>query len=203
MPIPLPVIANTFRMVLKYNCSGQTAVNVFHIQANTSGQHATDALAAVVGAWPASNMLCHTVTACTIGEIDCTPLDGVSATQSQTVSGSKWTGVQTGDAIIAVATMLKLQTAKRGPKYRGRVFLPFTSETAQTNGFLDPTLTTNLTNAWVGFQTALVAFSPEWSLGVASYDRKNSGAGAEFTGIVALSAERALGTQRRRQTRIR
>lgn len=206
MPTPLPVIANTYRCALKWteSSSGQTAVNVIHMQANGSGTTATDCYNAMNGAVTAA-MWDNAVLSASIGEVDITPLDGHSGTITfVTGSPAKWSGSAGGDWIPAVATLIKLSTPLRGRANRGRVFLPFTAEAIQANGLITTSGVTAITNAWVAFQTALVALSPtEWGLVVASYDRAHSGAGAHATGINAVQCERPTASQRRRQERLR
>lgn len=205
-PIPLPVIANTYRCALKWaeTTSGQTAVNVIHIKANGSGTTASDAFHALDTAVTAA-MWDSATTGASITEVDITPLDGTSGTISFSTAGvSRWAGSAGGDFIPAVAGLIKLGTPLRGRNHRGRIFLPFTAEAGVANGSFLLTDVTVVTNAWVAFQATLVGLSPvEWSLGVASYDRKNLGAGAGFEGINSVALERAVATQRRRQGRLR
>lgn len=206
MTIPLPVIANTFRCALKWTESGtgQTAVNVIHIKANGAGQTAADAYAALNSSVGAA-MWDSAVSTAKINEVDITPLDGVTATQSfQTGAPAKWSGSAGGDFIPAAAYVVKIQTAARGRDNRGRVFLPFTAESIQANGVVPSASAAIIGAAWVTFVTDLVAIAPvAWDLGVAAYDRAHAGAGAHFTGSSAIVAEIALGSQRRRQGRVR
>jgi hypothetical protein len=139
-----------------------------------------------------------------ITDVDITPLDGVTATQTfGTGSPSKWSGSAGGDFTPQNAAVIKLATGVRGRANRGRVFLPFTSEAANGNGLLTSTVANAVGAAWVAFVGSLVALSPSWDLGVASYDRAHAGAGAHFTGVTALECERACGSQRKRQERNR
>jgi hypothetical protein len=63
---------------------------------------------------------------------------------------------------------------------------------------------TTVTNAWLAFQTAMETSTPTgYSLGVAAYDRAHGGVGAHFNVAIGISCEGTLGTQRRRQSRLR
>jgi hypothetical protein len=117
---------------------------------------------------------------------------------------AKWSGSAGGTVSPAVAGLVKLQTLVRGRSNRGRIFLPFQDGAIVTFGLLDATDVGTMTTAWAAFENALVAMTPTaWELGVAAYDRKHSGVGAHFTGISGVTMERAVASQRRRQTRVR
>lgn len=125
-----------------------------------------------------------------------TPLDGVTASTSYpTGSSGKWVGTQSGDMVPATAAVIKLTTTLRGRSHRGRVFLPFITETAQTNGKLLTGITGVLQTAWGNFLVALGISGIEWV--VASYKLSTAQV------VNNVLAEQALGTQRRRQTRYR
>lgn len=140
-----------------------------------------------------------------VTHVDITPLDGVSATQTfPTGSPAKWTGGSGGVIAPAVSILIKLQTGVRGRANRGRIFLPFMVGAAADNGFLAPAEVTSMSAAWMEFRTTLAGDADTSdTIGVASYDRKHAGAGAHYTPASVLSAESALGTQRRRQQRNR
>jgi hypothetical protein len=77
------------------------------------------------------------------------------------------------------------------------VFRPFTAEETASDGFLDNANVLLLQTAWENFIASLAADAFSDTLVVASYKL------AEKTPVVAVSAERALATQRRRQSRLR
>ncbi len=205
MPIPLPVIANTFRCALRWSFagSGQNAVNVIHIRSSAPGMTPAQAFTALDSS-VAIAMWDSVVNVASVSEVDITPLDGATATASfSTGSPAKWSGSAGGDAEIAGAALVKLSTPTRGRSFRGRVFLPFTSEAATANGFLVAGLPGTMTTAWEGFRTALEALTSPWAIVVASYDRAHAGAGATATTVSSTLVEGALATQRRRQGRNR
>lgn len=205
MPIPLPVIPDTFRCALRWTASGgQTAVNVMHIGTAVSGKtplqvftcldaHVTEAMWDTAGG------------SASIGSVDITKLDGTSATVTfPTGSPAKWSTAGAGDYVPALAAILKLQTGLRGRNHRGRLFLPFVGEANNVNGAMPTAEATAVTAAWHTFQLAIIAdATTSCDLVVASYDRRHAGAGAEATAVSALGMEVTLGTQRRRQGRLR
>jgi hypothetical protein len=115
----------------------------------------------------------------------------VSAAETFVTSGVKWAGATTGESIPQVAGIIKLQTGLRGPRHRGRVFLPFICEGAQSNGTL--ALTGDPGGAWTNFIVAMIAsLTP---LGVASYVH------SDWNAAGGAIAETKSATQRRRQHR--
>jgi hypothetical protein len=204
MPTPLPVIADVFRCAIRWAAGSQTAVNVMHLQATVSGMTAADAFEVLQDS-VGGGMWQPTSSSFVAGEVDITPLDGVSATQAfPTGGGAQWIGGTSGEWFPQAAGIVKLTTATRGRANRGRLFLPAIAESASADGFLDSTVVANCNAAWVAFIAALEADAPNpWLLVVASYDRAHLGAGAHATTVLTAVLERPLGTQRRRQTRNR
>jgi hypothetical protein len=92
---------------------------------------------------------------------------------------------------------VKLQTGLRGRSFRGRVYRPFAAEETCSDGFLDPANVLLLQTAWENFIASLAADAYSDTLVVASYKL------ATKDPVVNVVAEHALGTQRRRQTRLR
>jgi len=132
----------------------------------------------------------------TVNHISVTPLDGSSATYQLNTSGAKWTGsAAAGDPIIAAAAMIKLTTSLRGRSNRGRLYLPFVCESVQQGGTIIAGTVTSMQTAWNSFLTAMVAAGSQPV--VASYLH------AVQHPVAAYTVETFLGTQRRRQTRIR
>jgi hypothetical protein len=204
MPIPLPIINNTNRVALKWTgAGGQTAVNVIHISSggaalNAAGIFAGLAAAVDVGMWDAVS------SGAFIGEVDITPLDGVSATSSfLTGGGAVWSGSSGGDFVPAAAVLVKLQTALRGRANRGRVFLPMITEALMVDGFVNGGSVAVMQTAWTDFQADLQAQVVPIAQVVASYDRRHNGVGAHASFITNYVVEGVLGTQRRRQQRLR
>jgi len=205
MPIPLPVIANTFRIGLHWTTAGgQSGANVFHLQATAPGHTAADCMEALDDAVTAA-MWGMVASAWSVDEVHITPLDGISATNAFTpATPAHWFGGTGGDFVPAVSGVLKFTTALRGRAHRGRMFCMPPAESQISNGkFTDGTPATSAT-AWAAFQAALFVDADFTSnLVVASYDRKHSGAGATATVVTAIQGETTCATQRRRQERLR
>jgi hypothetical protein len=130
-----------------------------------------------------------------IQQVDITPLFADSATQSYLTDGStKWGGTQTGDIVMAGCAVVSMKTTLRGPANRGRVYVGPVTEAANNNGFLIAGQSTNMVTKWTSFQTGLIAESMEQV--VASYKHSTA------ITVLTYSVRPALGTQRRRQSRL-
>jgi hypothetical protein len=205
MPIPLPVIPDTFRCALEWaHTSGQTAVNVIHIGTAVSGKTPAQVFAALDANVDAAQWDMVSSGA-SVAVVSITKLDGVSGTVAfPTGSPAKWTGNGAGDFVPAASVLLKLQTGLRGRNHRGRIFIPFITEGNISNGELNPAEATAVTASWVDFQADLQAdATTACAIVVAAYDRRHQGAGAGAVTASALSIEVPLATQRRRQGRLR
>lgn len=197
----LPVIADTFRVVLKWtHATGQTAVNVLHIHDDTGTATRTDIYNAL-NTHVSSSMWGIVAQGGSVTEVDITPLDGSTATATfLTGSPSKWTGASgnVSDPFFPAGSgLLKLQTDLRGPAHRGRVFLPFVPENEVTDGSIDGSIASTVSTAWETFRNALLTNSPAVSLDVASYKH------ASTTPVQKVTCEPVIATQRRRQNRLR
>lgn len=206
MSIPLPTILGTYRCVAHWldSTTSQTAINVIHISSGVTVTNVVNAKNALLACWSA-NMQLFMPTTVALTAFDITPLDGHTATQTfGTGSTAAFKGGSAVDFAPAVSALIRIQTGLRGRENRGRVYLPFVSESQMTNGSLisaDPPI---VGTAWNAFVTALGAQSPTpFTFGVASYDRKGGGAGAHFTATTGVFCETLLATQRRRQGRLR
>jgi hypothetical protein len=198
---PLPVIADVFRLTAKWTSSaGGLGENVMHFKqtAATAIDISTDFAASIT-----QTMWGPVSAQAWMYEYDIIKLDGSSSTVTFPggVSGKWQGGGGNTDPVVAPAGLVKQQTGLRGQANRGRIYLPFVAEGQQANGALAGAIVTSTQTAWDTFLTAMTAAA---SLPVvASYDRINGGAGAHSTIIVKYVVEGILGTQRRRQTRLR
>lgn len=196
---PLPIIANTFRVSLDWtNGAGQIAENVIHIRTHAAGPDAS-AIFELLQDTVTSNMWASVGSGGAIQQVDIIPLDGVTATESFATGGAGiWAGGGVGEVLPAVAAMVKLGTGLRGRSHRGRVFVPFTSEAGVTAGILNAGTAALMQTDWTAFLLALSADATTPSdLVVASYKLSSAAA------VTGLLVESALGTQRRRQGRLR
>lgn len=190
---PLPVIPDTYRAAFNWNDSGQTAVNVMHFRRASSS---SAAVASLIDANVTAAMWGMIANGASVVRLDVTALDGASATFSLVTTGAKWAGgAGVTDPLIAVAQVIKLQTTLRGRRHRGRIYLPFTGENQTVGGSLLSASVTSVQNAWNTFLTATIAagLPPV----VASYR------GASQLDVSSFVVETLVGTQRRRQTRLR
>jgi hypothetical protein len=192
--MPLPVIDDVFRVAVLWQDanSPQTAVNVMHVFADTG---TPTSVAAGLDAAANAGMFAAMSNAIVATEFAITPLDGSSATEFFTPDPAKWTGQTSGDYAPQVAALVKLRTGLRGRSKRGRVFLPFTAEGAQSNGTLTGSKVTTMQTEWDAFVAQLL--SDNNPLVVASYKLASS------ANVTSEVVESETGTQRRRQTRNR
>jgi hypothetical protein len=201
MTIPLPVIPRTFRCSYIWGHGGftPTPVNVIHVRAADDATDATGVFA-TLAASQQTNMYMTQLTAMGVNQINIIKLDGVDPTHSFATDGSAhWNGQGTGDGIPQACALVKIQTAVRGRANRGRIYLPWVAEAFVSNGAITSLLETNITSAFQAWANAMSVATTPLTLGVASYDRAHSGAGAHFTPYVGILCEHYTATQRRRQ----
>lgn len=199
--IPLPVIANVYRVTLNWveSTTLQKAANVLHFQ--RSGGTAVDVFNDL-NAHVTTNMWYSTSANAKVSAVDVIKLDGTSARVTFGAGTAVWTGQATaGDFIPNQPYIIKESTGVRGRSNRGRVYLPFLVEGQAVDGSIPSGAVTALNTAWAAFLSAMITATcfPV----IASYDRAHSGAGAHATMVTQYSAEAVCGTQRRRQQRLR
>lgn len=191
----LPVLEDVFRVALNWEHAGQHAVNVMHIQSISGGSNANDAFT-LLDDQLASNMWSSIVADAHITSVDILPLDGVTPTQVfPTTDDAWWSGQSGGDAVINAPVLVSFRTEVRGPRGRGRVFLPFTSEAHIDDGFLASDVQEPMQEAWQQFVDDV--FAEDWQLIVASYTHST------ISVVGNVIVELPLATQRRRQDRLR
>lgn len=191
----LPVITNVFRCALDWaHSDGSHAVNVIHLK--SAGATPTTVFTDLDASVSANMWKCMQAGASVIS-VAITPLDGTSATEDfATGAPAKWTGSASGSEYIpAVAGLVKLTTARRGRSYRGRVFLPYTGEDAQSAGRLVAGAYGPMQTAWNAFLAAITGAGTDFV--VASYLHST----AEF--VTNIFVEHECGTMRSRQERVR
>lgn len=190
--MPLPIISNVYRVTLNWtHTSGQIAANVLHIQASAS---TAQGIASAVDSAALQNMWAQVSQNAVMTKLQVVKLDGSSGQYELATSGAKWTGAGgAGDYIPAFSELVSLKTGLRGPANRGRLFLPFITEAAQSNGTITGVSTTQ--TAWNSFFSSLTAGGN--LLVVASYKH------GVATVVTSLVVESLGATQRRRQTRLR
>jgi len=206
--VGLPTIADTFRCALKWShTNGQTAVNVMHIHAptKTPADVASGLDANVTAAmWGFVNV------GASVNELQVTKLDGSSATYLLAVSGAKWTGGTTsGDFTPALAMCVSARTGLRGRRNRGRLYLPYISESVASNGSASSAVT-SCQSAWDTFLSTMTAAGLTpciASYGFSQYRKGTTVITNTWTptqnAITKYTVESILATQRRRQGRLR
>jgi hypothetical protein len=190
--MPLPVIADVHRVALEWTTTtvAKPAVNVFNM--HFVGDPA--ALFAVIDSHVTRAMWSCVTDQNFVDNVVITPLDGASAGQIFSTGGAtKWTGLAAGEPIPQASCLLTLGTGLRGPRHRGRLYLPYLSESAQTSGQINAGVRANTDAAWLAFYTACLADLAV--LGVASYKH------ADFHAAAYILTRQYSGTQRRRQRR--
>jgi len=194
----LPTIDHVLRVALNWTSdSGQTAVNVMHFYSEEAGA-TPEQLATDLDAQATGSMWGCIVPSASVSDIAITPLDGSTATSHYTpATPAHWVGQNGTDFVPQVAAIIKLTTGLRGRSHRGRLFLPFIEEGAISNGLLLSATRSGVEGAWQDFGDHMLATAHVWALGVASYKL------ATFEGASTITCEGVLGTQRRRQGRLR
>lgn len=172
------------------------AVNVMHFDAPTLAPD--DLLDAIEASWNAG--MFHVQTdECHVSLMKAQSLAAVPVLAEKTPStaGGAWTGGTASEAIIlAASNVVKFTSGLAGRRRRGRIFLPWVSEIAYNDGFIETGAATTVANGWAAFLTDCIA------AGAQPVIVSNVGAG-EKTNITLATAVRALATQRRRQDAIK
>jgi len=188
---PLPTIADVYRVTLHWSntFSGQPveALNVLHFRTSEHDEEAISSIVASNLAAHADEALCGLSTAYTLTGIDVIPLDGTSATQAFTMTGTSGQGGS--DYIPQGAGCVSLHTGIRGPKGRGRIYVGPWAEAQTSSGDLGGNADL-LATGWSAIKEALDGL--ELFLVVASYVH------GVANGVSSISADRRLRTQRRR-----
>jgi F0F1-type ATP synthase membrane subunit c/vacuolar-type H+-ATPase subunit K len=190
--MPLPVIADVYRITLIWTNGSTSAANVLHIRRSASN---ASAVATLVDGSAQALQWDPVQSTAVVTQLRVTPLDGTGATYVMTTSGAKWTGRTAGEAVPAQAAIISFRTALRGPRNRGRIYLPWTGEASQSNGQIAAASITNMNTGWTAFLAALAAGGG--ALVIASY------VGAVANNVTSYLVETQSATQRRRQSRQR
>ena len=187
---PLPSIADTWRVA--FNWSIDNMINVLHIHA---ASETPAGIFSMVADSVTGNMWTMLPTGQVCQSLSITPLFDMGATFEASTDGtSKWHGSQAGDYLPAVAAVVSLHTAFRGPANRGRAFLGPVAEASVANGILDNGNRTGAEAAWAHFGSELITHDAQHV--VASYKH------ATALTVVNYSIRPAAGTMRPRQSRL-
>jgi hypothetical protein len=210
----LPTITGVHRVAFNWrvSTSGPFATNVMHFLA---GSMTPSALRTAIDANVTTGMWVGIALGTAVYQLQITPLDGVSATEVFTVSGSKWAGSNTaGEYSPASSFVVSFKTGTRGRRARGRIYLPFPLESQIASGVSSGAVSGAQT-AWDNFRAAMnTATAPQViaTYGHSLHKTKTSGGGYTMTPVTwtatsylvtSTTVESVLGTQRRRQSRLR
>lgn len=195
--MPLPIIANVFRVTLDWaRADGIAPRNVIHVEDPAHGRSEGDVGTAIGAQLGAIGHQFDCVSSLyVLGSVNVLKLDGSSA--SVNVPFSATSGQASGDVMPAVAGVLSLRTDQRGPQGRGRLYLGPMGEGVQSAGVLSPTVVSAMATAWETFRTNLGTLTPPLPWVVASYKH------AVARDILSVTMDSLVGTQRRRQDQLR
>jgi len=162
--MPLPIIADTFRVAIEGSASnGHAWANVLHYRKTGALTYAgaiaildpilVDHLSTNNGGGTGWNGMAKTTA--TVNQIRYTPLDGVSAS---TIITHAIPGVNGAEALPAsMAAVVSLRTGLRGPGFRGRVYQgPHVESANDANGSLNATIISAIALQWTAHLAALV-----------------------------------------------
>lgn len=193
--MPLPIIANVAqaRLIWTSDSAPRPAVNDLYFKDVVGG-------ASINSLW---TLLDASVTAgmwdlvggtnTKVSSVRLTPLDGITAGTVKTPAGAKWASGSSADPILQGAAVVTFASTIRGPRGRGRIFLPFIAESGQTAGVLSSGSVTTMQAAWTAFINAMGAGS--WPQHVVSAVHTDSHV------VGAVTVRSFLKTQRRRARR--
>lgn len=188
---PLPEIANVYRCSIDWvGAGGLTAASVFHVRTTVLDE---SEIATAISDLGDLDMMVTSGPTTNGTSISITKLDGESGTQI--FAAPVWaSGAGSGDLVAQGAAIVSFQTALRGPRHRGRIYLPFVGEGSQANGTLNGGDVGVSQDAWNAFIVAMAGV--ECPLVVASYVH------AEATLVTGCVVRSVIGTQRRRAQRL-
>lgn len=168
--IPVP---GCVKVAISYTAPGSIAVILCHL-ARTTGSTSAWSLAdlitvatAFTSEWQ-EEVLALQNSHCTLNSLtftDLTTVTGFQTVQSPAANG----GIVQGILPDQDAVLVKLTTAQRGRSFRGRMYLPYFSQTDQnTNGELLPATSTALNTAITAVRNDLGLASPATDFAIAS-----------------------------------
>lgn len=191
---PLPTIANIYRVTWDWSMGfSLQAHNIIHFaDTGLSGSEAD--LFAALGDNLTGAMFQTMANQSSLVGIDILPLDGSSSTTDHPLDGTL-TGLGSSEGIAQASTIVSLYTGLRGPRHRGRVFLPFVAEGSQNGGVLGTSDLAAQQAAWNAFLADMD--SSNWPIAQASYVH------ADAHPVTAVTVKRVVGTQRRRLDQLR
>lgn len=195
--MPLPVIANTYRVALKWDPAGGVApVNVFNYQTTAPATVAQVAAKLTTAIELSSALWTCMSTGQILSHMGITLLDGIRAEED--FSFTPTSGGSSGQLLPAVAALLSFKSLQKGPRGRGRMYIGPCCEDAVNTGQLVSSVQAAMQTAWDNFFTSTAtAGAGSGSIVVASYKH------ADTNAIETHLVETIVATQRRRQSQLR
>lgn len=199
----LPVIDMTYRVALRWSLGQTHAVNVLHFRKMGALPGAgPDELADRLFDSAVPHMWLSVASQARVTHFDITPLDGEAATRTYAIPDAHvplWSGQPGGDYTQALAMVVSARTDRRGPSFRGRVFLPWASEQQMTAGRFEASCVNGTQNSWNLFHANLSESATDWNFMpvIASYKL------AQAEDITSYVARPVPGVVRRRNNRLR
>jgi len=138
-------------------------------------------------------LLYETKTTCTMDSIKVLPLDGASSSSVYTYSHS---GASTADSLPAETSLvITLRTGLRGPRHRGRIYLPpWTESSCNADGTANAADLANKLTVLGLFQTDIETSPSTWEVVVASYKY------ADWNLVTQFTSNGDFDVQRRRKS---
>jgi hypothetical protein len=192
--MPLPVIANVWRVTFEMNASAGVAPrNVMHFLDAGGTRNAHNVFDTINGALAGTECWGPMSSSFAVDRLSILKLDGSAGSVVIATDGSaKWAGHAGGDWSPNSAAVVKFATGLRGRSNRGRVFIGPLAESAMTDGVVGLAFQGDLTAAWIAFTNALVGDPSPMPLVVASYRH------ATVHQVTDLVTRSRVGSQRRR-----
>lgn len=205
----LPILPTVFRCAIShaFGAGGVAATNVIHVSSATlTPSQVLTALngAAAVGMFDATTLDLSAHSAVV------TKLDGATPSIEGALASPAWTGTGAAGGSPASAAVITLKTTQRGRRHTGRVYIPWIGEDKMGSGSLDAASAATMTAAWTTFIANCITAGIPLHVtsygfdGVAPPPKPVRPAFAATTvQVETASAGASLGTQRRRQSRLR
>jgi hypothetical protein len=197
---PLPIMPDVWQVVWNWSATGgQIANNVYYVQSASTDPAS---VFATLQSAQTADMLGMVAIGARVATVQLTRLDGSAPSVEFTTTGAQWDGTAAGDWMPAAAAVITKTPSVRGRGRKGRFYIPFVAETAATNGRLVELNIPDWQAAWSAYLGALVgATTPMLVIGVG--DAQAIPPRPPFRSqVVALTLHAALGTQRKRQSRL-
>jgi len=216
MPLPVLDTGPAFHVALKWTDGTQYAINTLSFHVDAAGTAAD--LATALDAQYLAAMTPDQADTAKVTEYAITPYDGTSSATPFTPAVGKWIGHTGGQWVPQVATVVSFHTGVGSRRARGRIYLPFMTESSITDGFLTSGSEVTMIPAWNTFLSAMAddGFTPIVASTILSHTKTVHNSDGSVTrgvpdggpitatsfNIITATIKTKLATQRRRQSRL-